>query len=222
VAVSELVVPFEIQGLPGGAVSGVGRVRRLRRSGWYAATGRWSARRGADRPVDLPCLDGLELPALLPGDVPPARPAPPRCSGLDEAVCREDGLVFWLPDGTLASGEDRERAWLGGAWTVVAPAERIVARARFYRGGVAVTVITDFVPVDLAAKPDGPPVLWETMIWQRRRGVPDRELGAPTGPRWRYSSRDAALHGHRRVAAAIRAEQRQRAVQLGFPRRGRR
>jgi hypothetical protein len=188
---------------------------RVRRPGWYMATGRWSARR---RPaaVQLPCLEGLELPVLLPGDVAPERPD---AGGMPGVVWLLDGPVFWLPDGTLASPEQRAVACVGGSWAIVPAADRVVARARFYRGGTAVTVATDFLGVDHAADLGGPPVLWETVVWQRRRGGGGCGLGVPSGPRWRYSSRRAALYGHRKVAAAIRAEQRARAARFDSPRR---
>jgi len=62
-----------------------------------------------------------------------------------------------------------------------------------------ITVSTVFLGLDHRHFGDGPPVLWETMVF----GLPDYEAGH--GPQWRHVSRDLAETRHLAVVDAIRA-----------------
>lgn len=74
--------------------------------------------------------------------------------------------------------------------------QRIVARDEI--GDV--TVSTVFLGVDHGWG-DGPPLLWETMVFGQRDADGDR-------PMWRYTSREAALAGHAKAVASRRITDR--------------
>lgn len=132
----------------------------------------------------------------------------PRCTLIEEmrvlvedvrhilATFRQDGRPYeGTPDdpyGALAYARDADRSCV------------VVARSTFYRRGVRITVSTVYLGMDsaLGAFGGGLPLIYETMIFHAGRG--DRSLGSCDEHCWRYTTREAALHGHRQVSAAIR------------------
>lgn len=135
--------------------------------------------------LNLPELDALDLPLLLPGQ---AVASPP--------FGMFDGAAMWYrPDGTPITGQFPETA---GEAESLLRSDRTVALTSLFRAGTRLMVSTVFLVLDHRMG-GGPPILWETMVFHGgTRGWGDgREC-------WRYASREAALAGHRRVVVTLR------------------
>jgi len=86
-----------------------------------------------------------------------------------------------------------------GLWFETAQ-NRTIAQDRDEAGGEDVMVSTVFLGLDHNFSGDGPPVLWETLVFG---GVLD-------GAQRRYTSRAAALAGHQAICQDVAAVQRRR------------
>ena len=71
------------------------------------------------------------------------------------------------------------------------------------RNGVRVSTV--FLGLDHSHSFDGPPVLWETMVFG----------GKYDGEQKRYSSFDVAQRGHQRMVAKVFDEEETRAISIG-------
>lgn len=140
-----------------------------------------------DKRVPLPELDDVSLPIALPGEV-----LKPRGSDFD--------IGYYSPDGERLPGDLLESTSL--VWSVYKrdPANRRRSET-FYRSGVPINVSTIYLGLDHGWGDDGPPIMWETMVFVGGRG------DAFTA---RYATRAAAFAGHTVVTSTIRAAQRAR------------
>lgn len=146
-------------------------------------------RYGPTKPaIPLPELDGLELPLLLPGQ----RPLP---SHPDQPAVR-----YFRPDGSPILGPFPMVAMEAEG---LLRADRTVARTSLFRAGTRLLVSTVFLPLDHNLMGEGPPILWETMVFHGGTRS-DPGVGQEC---WRYASREAALAGHRTVVATLREVQ---------------
>lgn len=147
------------------------------------------------QPIELPELDGVEATF---GRFPAA--------GQPLAEFYGGGLgempMFFRPDGTPILSDIEKEAMHELKQYPVRLAETTFARA-----GTMLRVSTVYLRGINHAWDGGPPTLWETMIFHERR---KRGLQPAGNERWRYRSTKAALDGHRKICAAIRAEQRRR------------
>ena len=71
-------------------------------------------------------------------------------------------------------------------------ADRVVAHTKSYMGNVS----TVFLGIDHRFTGDGPPILFETMVFG----------GECDGETWRYSTWDEAVAGHAQALAAVKGE----------------
>ncbi len=85
--------------------------------------------------------------------------------------------------------------------------DRVVDATYVNRGDIEITISTVFLGVDHRYGDDGPPVLWETMVF----GPPIARmfLGRlcdirPDLDQWRYTSRAAAVAHHAEIVEAVR------------------
>lgn len=138
----------------------------------------------AGQPDEL-FAEGLDLPVLLPGEVPRLRNPEWR------------GIAFYGPDGEPIGHDILAWAERMGA---TSRDPRMHLRSSFYRAGVHIDIRTDYVHgVDLST--GGPvPLPWETMIF----------IDGWAADAWRYATTAAARNGHRAVTAAVREQQRAR------------
>ncbi len=146
------------------------------------------------RIAELPAaLAELHVLVSLPAD----RPGPPR-SRRDHPFV----TLVWTPEGEPITDEGGPEVWRAKVAAAADRSKRRVGRTVLYRAGARVLISTVFLAQDMGfGFDDGPPVLWETMIFF---GLRQPGQDAPTGPRWRYRSRPAAVHGHGLIVAAIR------------------
>ena len=114
---------------------------------------------------------------------------------------REGVTVFCGPP---AAAVERPHRWVLDADGNAQPEPNLLAWARWYEtadrqlardvelvGGEEVTVSTVFLALDHAV--EGPPILWETMVF-----------GGPLdGERRRYTGREDALQGHGKMVAWV-------------------
>ena len=73
--------------------------------------------------------------------------------------------------------------------------DRILARATIERDGVATMISTVFLAVDHSFCMEGPPILWETMVFQN-----DKACNAFTQ---RYANAEQAIAGHNFVFSEV-------------------
>ena len=99
---------------------------------------------------------------------------------------------YWMLDEQGAPIPVDFNTW--AAWLL--DADRIVKRDSFTLNGQDILVSTVFLGVDHSFGADGPPILWETMIFG----------GKHDGHQIRYSSRDHALKGHEAALRLARME----------------
>lgn len=143
-----------------------------------------------DRATALPYLDGFEPPIILPGETPAyvhdQRPALPMLGGQPR---------YFYPDGSPIP-DHHGLAYL--EYVRQLRLHRRVALSRFYRRGLALDVSTVYLATDHCLPPMGErlPIIYETLIFHDGTGGEQM---------WRYSTRAAALAGHRAICAAIRA-----------------
>jgi hypothetical protein len=107
--------------------------------------------------------------------------------------------LYWILDGHRPR-HPRSNAELSEWWRRPFDETRRVARDTVGE----VDVSTVFLTIDHNWSPDGPPVLFETMLF-----ASESWSGGPAGAWhdnecWRYSTWDEAVAGHQRVVAALR------------------
>lgn len=78
------------------------------------------------------------------------------------------------------------------------PEYKVVARDEVTLDGVILTVSTVWLGVDHNWARQGPPIVFETMVF-------GNHPLADEGAQWRYSTEEQAADGHQKVVAAIRA-----------------
>jgi hypothetical protein len=163
--------------------------------------------------LELPELRDLELPVALPGeDFPRSRPLQPGVP-LEPWWGEFEPMIVHDRTGKLIGSKLRK-------WELfkLSPNNHYLSPFLF-REGNELHVSTVFLGIDcnyLASHqdPPGPALLWETMIgWSNKQG------GGMIGDhQWRYSTRNAALNGHRRVYHAIWLANRHAAfLRHGYP-----
>lgn len=74
---------------------------------------------------------------------------------------------------------------------------RVIA-SDYMGGDDNVHVSTVWIGGDQSYDPDGPPLIFETKVFRGEHG----------GDLWRYSTKEEALEGHRRVVAQVRPDGR--------------
>lgn len=153
------------------------------------------------RRIPIPdAVADLDVPIYLPTD-PPLDPAyfDDPTSAIDHPfVFRRATLpAVYTPHGQRIEHADDGPAYVRAfAATFDDPRAWRLGRHRVHHRGGGVTVSTVFLGVDMNAHQVGPPILWETDII---------DAAGEHVARWRYASRNAALHGHRTILAALRA-----------------
>jgi hypothetical protein len=138
------------------------------------------------RTCEVPELDGLDLPPWLHGDKLYAQES-------------DSWLRYYDPEGRPLRGEQTEILAQFYVWRTAKTSRHSTL---FYRAGVPIQVSTVYLGLNVAYRYEGPPIVWETMVF--------------TGGTWeeqfcaRYATPAAALHGHRVVCDVIRQAQRMR------------
>ncbi len=131
-----------------------------------------------------PVLYAAEVPMRIPGDTPFQTHDGERLAGR------------YFSTGGFAYTGDRNYVVAVMDWMQ----NKNVDDTAMYWRGVPITVSTVFVGIDCNdTGDDGPPVLWETMIFVNGDGE----------EQWRYASKAAAKHGHHIVVDAIRQRRRE-------------
>lgn len=124
----------------------------------------------------FPELDALDPPRWLDGDV--LRP-------------RAGSIGWYAPDGTPLPGDVREQMWAMHEHKLMEG--NLVHTEIGLEGAHNLVVSTAYLGLDHGFGGEGPPIIWETMIF----------YGDWQDHQWRYATRNAAMANHRHVVEII-------------------
>lgn len=141
-----------------------------------------------ERVPDIPELEDVYAPTLMPGD-----PVP---EPNDHA---RNPVPYYTPDGDLMMGT--LDSILRAVEMFRQSPDSLRQSSTFYRAGVKIRVSTVYLGLDHNPF-GGVPLFWETMVFVGP-GFQDMAM-------WRYGSRRAAMHGHAEVVTTIRKSQQRR------------